>query len=264
MTDAKEALGIALQAAEAAGQLLQNAQENIGAIRTKSSAKDWVTKWDLKCEDVIRAELAKQTPSISILGEEQGRSGVGAEAACWLVDPIDGTVNFAHGLAHFAVSIALELEGQVVAGVTFAPKLDWLFAAARGDGATFNGARMRVSSTETIEESMLATGFPYDRATSRHNFKAWDAMQCKANACRRFGAATLDLAMVANGWIDGYWESRLSPWDLAAGSLLVEEAGGQVTSITGGAFSPHGGQALASNGIIHPLLIEDLAEFDHN
>ena len=251
---------IALKVAKRAALPLQRAQEDIGEIQTKSSKLDWVTKWDVETEELIKADLQKETPSISILGEEKGLLGDDGNSDCWLVDPIDGTVNFGHGLPHFAVSIAYQSSSELLCGVTIAPVLGWTFAAAKGHGATLNGAPLKVSKRSALDESMLASGFPYDRAITSHNFKAWNHMQRKACGCRRFGAATLDLAMVAAGWLDGYWESRLSPWDLAAGALLVREAGGVVTGLDGGVFDPHLGHAMASNGLIHDEMQKELKE----
>jgi myo-inositol-1(or 4)-monophosphatase len=257
-----EARDLALGAAREAAALVRAGWGRAGEIRHKELATDLVTEWDGRAEEVIVAGLEAAAPGIPILGEEEGaRGGGGGERGRWLVDPIDGTVNFAHGLPVFGVSIAYEVAGRVDAGVVIAPALGWEFAAARGAGATRDGEAIRVSETARLADAMLATGFPYDRKISPvNNFAAWEHMQRTAGAVRRLGAASLDLAFVACGWLDGYWELKLQPWDLAAGSLLVEEAGGRVTGLDGGPFRAAAGEAVASNGRIHDALVRALGE----
>lgn len=257
--DAAAALEIARTVAAEAAELLRGAEDQVGAVRTKSNLRDLVTEWDTRTEELIRARLGELSPDVPILGEEGGATGPAGGERLWLVDPIDGTVNFAHGVPLFGVSIALEVGDEPVAGVVRAPALGWEFAASLGGGATFGGAPMRVSSVARLDQAMLATGFPYDRATTSHNFAEWAHFQRTAGACRRFGAASLDLCMVARGWLDGYWESRLSPWDLSAGALCVREAGGTVTGITGGPFRSREGHAIASNGAIHEDILRELS-----
>ena len=220
--------------------------------------RDLVTEWDTRAEEHILRRLAELSPGVPVLAEEGGQTGGTSSSDRWLVDPIDGTVNFAHGIPLFAVSLAMERDGRSIAAAVAAPALGWEFAGARGLGATVNEEPMKVSQTSRLDHAMLASGFPYDRATTRHNFAEWEYFQCHARACRRFGAASLDLCMVARGWLDGYWETRLSPWDLAAATLLVEEAGGRVTGITGGPFSADSGEAVASNGAIHDQIVAGL------
>ena len=256
--DLQTGLETAKTAARAATELLQGARSQPEHWRTKSNPKDLVTEWDLRSEECILAQLAAGMPGVPCVAEESGSHEGQATGVRWLVDPIDGTVNFAHGLPFFAVSIALELEGVPVVGVVSAPALGWEFHAALGTGAYLNGERISVSEVVSLESAVLATGFPYDRATSSHNFAHWEHFQRRAGACRRFGAASLDLCMVACGWLDGYWESRLSPWDLSAGALVVREAGGMVSSITGEPFSSDTGNAIASNGRIHDMMVEEL------
>ncbi len=254
----QEARSIARQAAADATALLTGAVGGVGEIRHKSSVRDLVTEWDTRSEEVIRHRLTTLAPGVPILGEERGMAGDASAGSRWLVDPIDGTVNFVHGLPLFAVSIAYEREGSCVAGVVTAPALGWEFSAHRGGGAHLNDRELAVTSTAELHDAMLATGFPYDRATTGYNFAEWEHFQRRAGACRRLGAASLDLAFVARGWLDGYWESRLSPWDVAAGALLVEEAGGAVTGLTGGKFRAEAGHAVASNGKIHDRLVSEL------
>lgn len=255
----REALDVARCVASEAAELLRGAADSVGALRTKSTSRDLVTEWDTRSEELILRRLEELAPGIPVLAEESGQHGDAASDSCWLVDPIDGTVNFAHGIPLFGVSISLEIGGRPVAAVVEAPALRWSFAACLGGGATMNDTAIRVSAVMHLGEAMLASGFPYDRATTGHNFPQWEHFQRKAGACRRFGAASLDLCMVARGWLDGYWETRLSPWDLSAGALLVEEAGGCVTGITGGPFSARSGHAVASNGAIHKEILAELA-----
>jgi myo-inositol-1(or 4)-monophosphatase len=254
----KEARSIAQRAAAAAARLLEGASRAVGAVRSKSNPRDLVTEWDTRSEEVIRAVLDELAPGVPILGEEHGETGDPSVGARWLVDPIDGTVNFVHGLPLFAISIAYEQAETCSAGVVVAPALGWEFAAHLDGGAWLNGERISVSDTTRLEDAMLVTGFPYDRATSGHNFAEWEHFQRRAGACRRLGAASLDLAFVARGWLDGYWESLLHPWDVGAGALLVQEAGGRVTGITGEPFRAGAGHAVATNGRIHARVLEEL------
>lgn len=246
----------AREVAAAACELLAGASDSVGAVRHKANAKDLVTEWDLRSEALIRSELGRRTPEIPILAEEGGVSGDDTTSGdWWLVDPIDGTYNFAHGLPLFAVSIALERDGEPVVGVVAAPDLGWEFHAALGHGAFEKDRRLAVSGTTALSDAMLASGFPPDRAQTSWNFAEWEDLQRRAGACRRLGAAALDLCLVARGWLDGYWETRLNPWDLAAGAIIVREAGGMVTDITGSTFRLRSGNAIASNGAIHKEIV---------
>ncbi|MCP4445599.1 MAG: inositol monophosphatase [Myxococcales bacterium] len=263
VSEHREYLRIARAVGHEAAELLCEAQQEIGVIRTKSNERDLVTEWDTHTEELILARLAEFTPGIAVLAEETGKHGDTEAELCWVIDPIDGTVNFAHGIPLFCVCISLEVAGQPVAAVVEAPAMGWTFSASLGGGAHIRVSErelaMQVSQTTELAKSMLASGFPYDRAATSHNFAQWEHFQRKAGACRRFGAASLDLCMVARGWLDGYWETRLSPWDLSAGALIVREAGGCVTGITGDTFSSRSGHAIASNGGIHKEILAELA-----
>lgn len=255
-----DALAIARRVAAEAAGLLRGARA--GEVRSKGNPRDLVTEWDRRSEDLIRARLLELTPSIPVLGEEGG----GDEAAVrrWVVDPIDGTVNFAHGLPLWTVSIALEGAGGGEVGVVLAPELGWTYWARRGGGAAAERggvvAPLAVSTVTTLGSSLLATGFPYDRATAPvNNFAEWEHLQRHAGACRRLGAASLDLCLVASGAFDGYWERSLKSWDIAAGALIVTEAGGRVTDTRGGRFVSTAGEVVASNGAIHDMLVAELA-----
>ncbi|HVK78422.1 MAG TPA: inositol monophosphatase family protein [Kofleriaceae bacterium] len=258
--DLDDALGIARTVADEAAVLLRGVRAS--EIRTKTDPTDLVTEWDTRTEELIRARFAALTPAIPVLGEEGG--GDAAAARRWVVDPIDGTVNFAHGLPVWAVSIALEGPGGVEVGVVTAPALGWTYFGRRGGGAFVRkdgaDARLAVSSITTIGKALLVTGFPYDRATTPdNNFAEWEHFQRTAGAVRRLGAASLDLCLVAAGAFDGYWERKLKPWDVAAGVLLVVEAGGRVTDTRGGPFATSSGDVVASNGVIHDDIVAELA-----
>jgi len=250
-------LDAARAAAQAAVVLLRDARPE--QVRAKGNPRDLVTEWDLRSEEVIRRVLDERTPGVPVLGEEGGQGAGGGELR-WVVDPIDGTVNFAHGLPIWAVSIALEAPDGVEVGVVAAPRLGWWFEASRGGGARdATGAPLRVSAISRLDQALLVTGFPYDRATRPdNNFAEWEHLQRRAGACRRLGAASIDLCLVASGSMDGYWERHLKPWDLAAGVLIVAEAGGTVTDWTGGRLDLHEGAVVATNGAIHEELVAEL------
>ena len=253
-----ELLEVARIAVRAASALLVGATPM--SVRGKSNPRDLITEWDLRSEELIREVLERHAPGIPVLGEESGQ-GAGTGALRWLVDPIDGTVNFCHGLPLWSISIALEDPSGVCVGVVAAPVLGWWFEAAHGGGARDgDGAALAVSTIARVDRALLGTGFPYDRATHPiNNFAEWEHLQRRAGACRRLGCASLDLCLVARGWLDGYWERRLRPWDVAAGALIVREAGGNVTNTTGEPFDPHAGEVVATNGAIHDELISELS-----
>lgn len=260
MTELDDALALALAVAADAAAALRGARA--ADIRTKTDPTDLVTEWDTRIEDQIRAALARATPDVPMVGEEAG--GDVAAVRRWVVDPIDGTVNFTHGLPMWAVAIALEGPAGLEVGVVAAPALGWTFWARRGGGAFADRGRgverLHVSAVDRLDHAMLVTGFPYDRATNPdNNFAAWEHFQRIAGACRRLGSAELDLCLVATGAIDGYWETRLSPWDLAAGALIVMEAGGTVTDTRGGPFRAESGEVIAAGGGIHQAIVTELA-----
>lgn len=246
--------------ASEAGGILKAAAFRAHQADSKRVAADLVTEFDRRSERLIVDGIREAFPGDHVLAEEGGESGEQSRRR-WLVDPLDGTTNFAHGLPFFCVSIALEVDGELEAGAVQAPALGWSFWAARGRGAWLGDRRLQVSRTATLDRALLATGFPYDNATSpENNFAEFEALYKRSQGVRRVGAAALDLAMVAAGWLDGYWEMKLKPWDLAAGALLVREAGGRVTDWKGGPLSVDSGAAVATNGAIHDSLVAALGQ----
>ena len=256
MTEALETARVAVRAAQ---QLLAGVRPV--AITGKTNPRDLVTEWDVRCEERIREVLEERMPGVPVLGEEGGAGAGSVTSARWLVDPIDGTVNFAHGLPIWSISIAFEDAGVLEAGVVGAPLLGWWFEATRGGGARDGtGAPLAVSGAAQLEQALLGTGFPYDRATNPlNNFAEWEALQRRAGACRRLGCASLDLCLVARGWLDGYWERHLKPWDVGAGIVIAREAGATVTDLRGGPVDLQEGQVVATNGAIHGELLAELA-----
>ncbi len=251
-------LTLATQAARAAGELLAEQFRKPHQIRYKGAA-NLVTEMDQQAEELIRDLLSRARPDVPILGEEGGGQRASAPLR-WVVDPLDGTTNYAHGYPFFAVSIALVQAQEVVVGVVYNPVLDELFAARRRGGATLNGQPIQVSQTEELGRSLLASGFPYDAWTSpRDNGAEWHRFLKRVVSLRSDGAAALDLCHVAAGRIDGYWELVLEPWDMAAGALIVEEAGGRVTQVDGAPFRLDRPSVLASNGRLHEAMVVVLA-----
>ena len=224
---------------------------------SKTVLSDLVTEADREAEAAIRDFLARRHPDFAFLGEEEGESGQGEYR--WIVDPLDGTVNFAHRFPMYAVSVALARGDEVLVGVVLDSAHDELFTAVRGGGAYLNGARIRVSKTGELKRSLLATGFPYDVERVPEAVEYFRRVISLGIPVRRPGAAALDLAYVAAGRIDGFWEMKLNPWDVAAGVLLVEEAGGRVTDLKGHPFSLEKPFILASNGSIHEPLLRELS-----
>lgn len=221
-----------------------------------------VTEADHQSEAMILSRIRSRFPDHDILTEES--AGVQQGSACrWIVDPLDGTTNYSHGYPVFCVSIGFEKKGETIIGVVYNPMLDELFVAEKGKGAFLNSRRIGVSKTRELTKSLLATGFPYDiRENPENNINYFNVLALRAQAIRRAGSAALDLAYVAAGRFDGFWELKLHPWDTAAGSLLVQEAGGRVTDLFGGGFSLQSPHVLATNGLIHEEMAEILRNTD--
>lgn len=247
----------AVTAAKEAGALLKKHLGDAGRVEFKG-AVDIVTEMDRRAESLIKDRLGAAFPDYATLAEESDATETGSERR-WIIDPLDGTTNYAHGFPFFCVSIALEDSGGVVLGVVYDPMLDEIFTAEKGGGAYLNGRPISVSSTERLDRSLLATGFPYDiRTSSSNNLDNFSKFSLRAQAVRRAGSAALDLCYVACGRFDGFWELKLHPWDTAAGALIVTEAGGTVTDFSGNSFSIYGDECLATNGVVHGEMIEVL------
>ena len=216
----------------------------------KKGRIDLVTAADFAAEDAFRALIATRFPSHVVIGEEAAdAAALRGRPVQWIIDPVDGTTNFAHGIALFSVSIALRIDGVLQAGVVYEPIGEELFTAERGLGARLNGQPIRVTRTPDLVDSVVATGFPYTvREERRRQVDVFAAFLDEARAVRRLGSAALDLAYVAAGRFDGFWEERLHPWDMAAGALLVEEAGGMVTDMDGKPLDLFAGHIVATNG----------------
>ena len=226
---------------------------------SRKGAADFVSAADLKAEQAIFESLSKARPGYSFLGEERGLIEGTDKTHTWIVDPLDGTTNFLHAIPHFAINIALQREGVVVAAVTYNPVSNDLFWAEKGKGAFVNDRRLRVAARQRLDESVLATGIPFLGHGQHARFlKELHQISQRVAGVRRFGAAALDLAWVAAGRMDGLWERDLNAWDLAAGVLLVTEAGGKVTTAEGGEDVLTAGSVCAANLDLHPLILERL------
>lgn len=254
-------LNFAVQIARDAGLILS---ERLGRKNLEVKNKgviDLVTEADLAAERFIIERIQTHYPRHAILAEESGAtvSVERASAFKWIIDPLDGTTNYAHGYPCFCVSIALERDGRIVLGVIYDPVKDEMFAAERGEGATLNGRRMRVSEVYELNRAMVCTGFPYDVRDRGDFARHFANFIMHAQAIRRDGSAALDLAYIACGRFDGFFEEGLRPWDVAAGVLLVEEAGGRVSHYNGQPFDVYTPPILASNGLVHEAMMRVLA-----
>lgn len=252
-----EPLQVALAAAQTAGQILRRGFGKTQRISHKGLV-NLVTDQDRRSEEAIVRIIQSAFPGHAILAEESGCTGSNAEHR-WIVDPLDGTTNYAHGYPVFCVSIAYERQGEVEIGVILDPLRRELFVAQRGRGTRLNGRPARVSSTHTLIESLLETGFPYSRDRMRIALDEFDRLAYQSQGLRRAGAAALGLAYVAAGRLDGFWEATLAPWDCAAGALLVRESGGTVSQLDGRPYRADCTGIVASNGLIHDALVAELS-----
>ncbi len=247
-------LDIATLAAREAGAVLRKRFGQAHQIMKKGEI-DLVTEADLKSESLILEIISSHFPGDNILSEETGDKNK-RSARTWIVDPLDGTTNFAHGFPFFCVSIALEVDQKLVVGAVYNPYIDELFQAAGGRGATLNGQPIRVSTTENIGDALLATGFPYDiHQRSDDVLDLFRKMVLVAQGVRRAGSAALDLCYVAAGRLDGFWEQSLKPWDTAAGCVILKEAGGILSTYSGYAYSPYENTIVGSNPLLFPQIL---------
>jgi myo-inositol-1(or 4)-monophosphatase len=251
---------IAVEVAREAGRVLMEGWGTRPAIGFKHEDINLVTEFDKRSEALIVDRLARAFPGDRIVAEEgTSVSGAAGAARVWYVDPLDGTTNFAHGFPLFSVSLGLCVERHPVLGVVEAPAMGWSFAGGAAAGAsTLNGQPITPSRVDRLAGALLVTGFPYTRNPVQTNLPEWEAFTAAAQGTRRLGSAALDLCFVACGWLDGYWERALHPWDLVAGAAVVEGAGGRATDLDGCAFDGETGRVLATNGRIHDEMMSVL------
>src|SRR5437879_11871770 len=257
MTDDQFSATAAAMAREAGALLMQYFRQRV-AVEYKGEA-DVVTVADRAAEELIMARLRARWPEHQIMAEE-GSTHRSSSDYRWYVDPLDGTTNFAHGFPVFCVSMALEHKGQMVAGVIYDPNRDELFVAEKGSGAYLNQQRIHVSKTDNLAECLVATGFPSHKRHKNPNIFFYHQITLRTHGVRRAGSAALDLCCVACGRFDGFWEFNLNPWDTAAGVLIVQEAGGEVTDMHGGPFQLNSRETLASNKLVHPALVNEFEQ----
>lgn len=252
-------LNFAIETARDAGRLLLE-KFGRGIAVSKKGEINLVTEADLASEALIIERIQSYYPKHSILAEESGEAVIvgGDGTSKWIIDPLDGTTNFAHGYPCWCVTLALEHHGEIVIGVTYDPTRDELFAAERGRGATLNNQPIRVSTAEKLGDALIVTGFPYDIKRRADFARHLTEFLLNSRGVRRDGSAAIDMAYVACGRFDGFWEQGLSPWDMAAGVLLIEEAGGQVSYYDGSRHSIYQPPICASNGLIHSQMLEIL------
>jgi len=259
LSETDEILQLAEQMARAAGKIQRDRYETDLDVSVKSASIDLVTEVDRACETLIIETLREQRPQDAVLAEEGGGEDRPGARWRWVIDPLDGTMNYAHGYPRFCVSIGVQCEGSLSVGVVYDPLLDELYAAQRGQGASLNGRPILVSSEDQLGRSLLSTGFAYDvHSSSEDNLDHFAHFIKSARGVRRDGSAALNLCYVAAGRFDGYWESKLKPWDIAAGILIVEEAGGRVSDFQDEPAPESGREALASNGRVHDAMLEVL------
>ncbi len=256
-----ELLDLARDLARRAGAIQRDRYETGLTIDTKSASIDLVTEVDRACEEQIVTGIQTARPNDAILAEEGHGGGDPAARVRWIIDPLDGTTNFAHGFPRFCVSIGIEVEGERCVGVVYDPLLDECFEAARGEGAWLGSRRLQVTPEADLGRALVATGFAYDvHRSPDDNLDRFRNVVKTARGIRRDGSAALDLCYVAAGRLDAYWELKLHPWDVAAGFLLVEEAGGRLSRLDNGPIDPSGREVVASNGAVHDALLARLAQ----
>jgi myo-inositol-1(or 4)-monophosphatase len=264
MNQESQWLSTAVEAVLHAGEM-QMASFGQGIRIDKKGAIDLVTEVDVAVETWFRAFIHDRFPDHRILAEELQagpQAGRADSPYCWIFDPIDGTTNYAHGLPIFCASLGLEIDGRIEVGAVFDPTRKELFTAERGKGAFLNGTRLQVSNATSLRDALLCTGFPYDVYLSAAEVVGlFSRFVEEGRAVRRLGSAALDLCYVAAGRLDGFWEGRLHPWDMAAGALLVEEAGGMISGYDGSTFHARLDDVVASNGVLHPAMLEVIARY---
>lgn len=253
-------LETAMHAAKQAGALLSRYARN-GFQITHKSQIDLVTEADHAAEQCVIDVIRASYPDHCFLAEERGRIDHSSSPYLWIIDPLDGTTNFAHGFPAYCVSIGLEYNAQCVLGVVYDPTRDELFSATSGGGTRINGQTIRVSQTALLDQALLVTGFAYNiRETPNNNLDHFARFALRTQGLRRTGSAALDLCYVAAGRFDGFWEVQLNPWDMAAGVVILREAGGRITNLRGESHSLYGQELVASNGLIHEAMLSVIQE----
>jgi myo-inositol-1(or 4)-monophosphatase len=253
-------LSVAVDAAKAAGKVLLHYAESGFHIEHKNPI-NLVTDADHAAEQCIIDHVRRYFPTHRTLAEERGIDAERSSSYCWIIDPLDGTTNFAHGFPIYSVSIGVACEDDLLIGVVYDPTRDELFSATAGQGASLNGGSISVSKTTQLDAALTVTGFAYDiRDTPNNNLDHFARFALTAQGVRRTGSAALDLCYVASGRFDGFWEVKLSPWDMAAGVVIVQEAGGRITDLRGNAHSIHQPEVVASNGRIHTEMLGVIQE----
>jgi myo-inositol-1(or 4)-monophosphatase len=252
-------VNIAVKAARQSGKIILSHFDRLNSVQiTQKTPNDFVTEVDKKSEQAIIDVIQKVYPNHSILAEESGQQG-DKQAPCWIIDPLDGTANFIHGVPHFAISIAFQDKGRIEHGVIYDPIRDELFTTSRGEGTQLNNRRVRVSSCTKLENALIVTGFPFkDQKRMTTYLRSFQNLLPQVSDMRRIGAAALDLAYVASGRFDGYWEYGLQPWDMAAGILMLKEAGALVSDLQGTENYWQSGDIVTANPKLFKLLLTQL------
>jgi myo-inositol-1(or 4)-monophosphatase len=259
----KSLIDVAARAAKKAGAFLKNNVGKINEIKEKfGQDKNLVTEIDRASEDLIISYIRKQFPRSRFLAEESGETNPSEceSSPLWIIDPLDGTTNYTHGFPVFCVSIGVMVKNHIVAGAIYDPNFDELFTAQKGRGAFLNGRRLKVSTIASVRKSLLVTGFPYNIVEDPHHaVEHFVDFLMKAQAVRRMGSAAIDMAYVAAGRYEGFWEVNLHPWDVAAGGILVSEAGGRLSNFDGGEYDLFNREIVASNSLVHDEMISILS-----
>lgn len=252
-------LQVAVESANIAGGILLDGFSKVKDIHFKSGVHNIVTQFDILSEKAIIDTISESFPTHSFLAEESGLTTGDGNTVRWIIDPLDGTVNFAHGIPIFSVSIAAEYNNEIVCGVIYHPMMNELFVAEKGKGAFLNGQKINVSSTNNLKSSILVTGFPYNvHQNPEHVIQHFTGLVDKGIPIRRLGSAAIDMAYVACGRFDGFWEVGLSPWDVAAGWLIIKEAGGTVSDFSGNDYNLSSNTILSTNSNIHQEFVQYL------
>jgi len=258
-------LKVAKEAAVSSGKILKEGFRTSFKINNKPGIHNLVTEYDFKSEKNIIGLIKNNFPSHCILSEECGIKKSEDEDVCWIIDPLDGTVNFAHGIPVFGINVAVKEKDEIILGVTYQPLTDELFIGIKGLGATLNGQPIKVSATKKLKDAIVGTGFPYNLHENPNRcIERFFSIAKLGIPIRRLGAACIDFAYLASGRYDAFWETNLGPWDCAAGKVILEEAGGKITNWQGKPFLlQEKNQVIATNGLIHSEIEKVFKQYDH-